>query len=604
MIGIVKKLIRDYRRTLAILSQRRRGRFGLMIVAGFIQALLEVAGILSIVPFLAVAIDQTLIDRSEILNWGYNLLNWGSTRNYLLALGLVLLLLLVARNVYGALFFYIRTRYITGTRHEVGTRLFSSYIHRTYSYFIVHDGSRLSKDVLNESYNASLSVSGLLEAITNALTALALLGMLTLFNPLVAIIVVGGLSGIYAILLLSLRRGLALLGKKNYWVEASSYKIVTEALTNIKNLKTYHCEQLFDSQYRSESQKKRRLDVQLDLTRELPHFLQEIIIIGGLMVVCLIIIAVRESFAEVLPIIGLYAYAGLRFKPAINRIFSQTTTWRGKLYSIDAIVRQMEEPLGVTNISQTMDVARLSFRDRLELSDVVMSYPRAELPALNGVSLSMPVRTTIGLVGGTGSGKTTIIDILLGLLEIQSGSLSVDDVVIEATNSRRWQANIGYVPQEIILTNATIFENIAFGIAEEDIDQQRVSVVAHIAGIGDFIEQDLPERYRTVVNDRGIRLSGGQRQRIGIARALYRDPEVLILDEATSALDPATERIVMDSIHNLGKSKTILICTHRIATLKNCDHIYVVEKGRIAADGSYAHLQEHSQSFRALSRTE
>ena len=595
------KLFRDIQRTLHILSQRQRRRFWLLVVVGSLLALLEAAGVLSIVPFLAVAINPSIIETNALLKWSYDILDWGSIQTYLLILGGGVLFLLVVRNISGALYFYAGVKYSQGLIFGIAIKLFSSYLRRAYSYFITHDSSRLAKDVLEESREAGLSISSLQKAIADSLTAAALLGMLILFDPLVAVIVVFGLAGIYGIILLTLRRRLVRLGKEQYWLRVRSYKTVNEALANIKNLKTYHCEQLFDSQFHNISGQRRRIQVWLETLGGIPTYVQEIVIIGGLMLVCLLIIATRESFAEILPTVGLYAYAGLRFKPTMSRIFVSLSRWRAKLYSVDNSSRQLESGKLLLRAPQNGAVQRLAFQDRLELRDAVMSYPRSELPALNGASLSLPVHSTIGLVGRTGSGKTTIIDILLGLLELQSGSLQVDNIAIEAENRRCWQANIGYVPQEIILIEATISENIAFGITEQDIDRERVQMVARMAGIGDFIEHELPERYQTQVGGSGIQLSGGQRQRIGIARALYRDPEVLILDEATSALDPATEQIVMGAIRSLERKKTILICTHRISTLRNCDRIYVVEKGRIVADGSYAKLEKYSQDFRTIS---
>ena len=242
----------------------------------------------------------------------------------------------------------------------------------------------------------------------------------------------------------------------------------------------------------------------------------------------------------------------------------------------------------------------LPLRDRLELIDVRYSYPLAEREALQGLSISIPAHTTVGIVGGTGAGKTTAVDLILGLLVMQKGTLAVDGQPITRANVRAWQNNIGYVPQAIFLTDDTVAANIAFGQLAEEIDQAAVERAARIAELHDFVMNELPKGYDTVVGERGIRLSGGQRQRIGIARALYHDPDVLIMDEATSALDNLTERAVMDAVHNLGHAKTIILIAHRLTTVQDCDTIFMLEHGQLIAQGSYDELLDSSRKFRAM----
>ena len=246
------------------------------------------------------------------------------------------------------------------------------------------------------------------------------------------------------------------------------------------------------------------------------------------------------------------------------------------------------------------DAPALRLTERLELDDVRYSYPLAERPALDGLSLAIPARSTVGIVGGTGAGKTTAIDIVLGLLTPDAGRLLVDGMPIVAENVRAWQRSIGYVPQQIFLTDDTVSANIAFGLDAADIDQAAVERAARIAEIHDFVLREMPQGYATPVGERGVRLSGGQRQRIGIARALYHDPDVLILDEATSALDNLTEKAVMDAVHNLGHAKTIIMIAHRLSTVRACDTIFMLEHGRVVAEGSYDDLIETNRQFRAL----
>jgi ABC-type multidrug transport system fused ATPase/permease subunit len=215
------------------------------------------------------------------------------------------------------------------------------------------------------------------------------------------------------------------------------------------------------------------------------------------------------------------------------------------------------------------------------LKNIYYNYPNTSRTALKDVSFSIPAKTTVGLVGATGSGKTTTVDIILGLLEPQKGTLEVDGTVIKSQNSRSWQKSIGYVPQNIFLADDTVAANIAFGVDTKDINQDVVEKVAKIANLHNFVIEELNDQYQTTIGERGVRLSGGQRQRIGIARALYHNPQILILDEATSALDNQTEQAVMEAVNNLSKNVTIILIAHRLNTVKNCDIIYKLDKGRL-----------------------
>jgi ABC-type multidrug transport system fused ATPase/permease subunit len=234
------------------------------------------------------------------------------------------------------------------------------------------------------------------------------------------------------------------------------------------------------------------------------------------------------------------------------------------------------------------------------LENIVYQYPRAARPSLNDLCIRIPARSTVGLVGATGSGKTTMVDIILGLLQQQSGRLLVDGVEISGENRRNWQSSIGYVPQNIFLADDSVAANIAFGVAEQHIDQAAVERAARIANLHDFVVGGLPDGYRTSVGERGVRLSGGQRQRIGIARALYHRPQLLILDEATSALDNLTEQVVMDAVHNLGHEITIILIAHRLTTVRECDRIFLLDNGRVAAAGNFRELVDSNEVFRSM----
>jgi ABC-type multidrug transport system fused ATPase/permease subunit len=310
----------------------------------------------------------------------------------------------------------------------------------------------------------------------------------------------------------------------------------------------------------------------------------------------------NNDFQQIIPTMGLYLLASYRLVPALQQIYQDMTMIKSTRPVLDAIYKDLVDCQTESHRTNTPRSAILQLKEYIEFCNVSFQYPKAKEPVIRDFNLTIRLNTTIGFVGTTGSGKTTTVDILLGLLNPLQGVLRVDGVEINKNNLPMWQANIGYVSQHIYLSDDTVARNIAFGVPDNEIDHQTIKQVARLANIHDFIANELPSGYETEVGERGVRLSGGQRQRIGIARALYYNPSVLVLDEATSALDGITEDTVLDAIHNLAHKKTIIIIAHRLSTVKECDMVYMMEQGRIVAQGTYQELIGTNQQFRDMAK--
>ena len=326
----------------------------------------------------------------------------------------------------------------------------------------------------------------------------------------------------------------------------------------------------------------------------MPRFAIEAVSFGGMLLVILYFLFLGKAFINFIPIITLYAFAGYRILPAAQAVYSSLIVSRYHQPALNTLYNDMKSLKSPNPIT---DESRLIPKKSITLNNINFNYPNTKKTSLSNINLEILAGTTVGIVGATGSGKTTTVDIILGLLDAQKGTLEIDGKVINKENVRQWQRCIGYVPQQIYLADDTISANIAFGIDKKDINHDLVQKCAKIAHLDNFIVSELPEDYQTFIGERGVRLSGGQRQRIGIARALYHQPNVLILDEATSALDNITEKSVMKSISESSKNITSIFIAHRLTTIKNCDTIFLFEKGELKAHGNFLELTEKNRHF-------
>ena len=403
-----------------------------------------------------------------------------------------------------------------------------------------------------------------------------------------------------------MRHRLATIGNEQIEANAMKYMAAAEALSGIKELKVLGRERVFLERFETQALRHSEHNTTVGVISQLPRFALETIAFGGILTIVLYSLESNQDVGTIVPILATYAFAGYRLMPALQQLFANISKLRVSMPALENLFIYMTQGWAVSGpdflLTDNQDQRPLPFTSELVLKNITFRYLNAQALSINGIDLTIKPNTTIGLVGSTGSGKTTTIDIILGLLHPTSGQLLVDGIEINSSNLSRWQRNLGYVPQSIYLSDDTFTRNIAFGVPDREIDKNAVIQAARIANLHDFIEKDLPDGYETRIGEHGIRLSGGQRQRIGIARALYSDPAVLIMDEATSALDGVTEEAVMEALNTLSGKKTVILIAHRLTTVKNCDTIYILEKGRIVDQGTFEELLVSSPWFHAASR--
>lgn len=587
---------------LFLFTVKEKRKLSIILFIVLINGLLEIIGIGSIMPFISVASNPESIFSNDYLYAVYTYFNFQSFQPFLTLMGIAVIILIVINNLFRVLMTYILKRYGAMRLHSLSMRLLDRYLQQPYIYFVNRNSSELEKNILGElSVVINRVLMPGLEMIAYGVVSLLIIGLLIFIDPFLAFSVAVVLSSSYILIYLIVRRNLLRLGKERLHANNYKFKYTSEALSGIKDVKLLHREKAFLNLFEGPSRSYSLNDSSVDIISDVPKYGLETVAFGGILLILLYLINYRGNFQQIFPIIGLYAFAGYRLMPSLQKVFKGLTKIRYHSSIVGYIRAEFEKaPAQGTNHDKDKTEQRLKLDDSISLKNIVFAYPNTQEPIIKNQSLTIQANTTVGLVGSTGCGKTTLVDIILGLLEPQQGSISIDGVKIILDNISNWQANLGYVPQSIFLTDDTIARNIAFGIADEDIDLDAVKRAAEVANLAKFIEEELEHGFETVVGERGIRLSGGQRQRIGIARAVYHNPSVLILDEATSALDGLTELAIMDAIHNLSHQKTIIMIAHRLTTVKECDVIHIMDKGRILDSGKYNELIMRNDQFRRM----
>jgi len=594
-----------FKKILKLLDERERKRLYILFGAMTVSALIEVAGIVSILPFLALITNPTLINDNRYLNWLYTTLNFQSSNRFLIFIGVMVLLILIVSNILVILTMWGVSRFTNMRNFTISRRLLSRYLHQPYVFFLNKNTIELGKNILSE---VTIVTSGvlipLMQIISSGIVALFIFTMLIVVEPLLALSVIVILGVVYIFIYRMVKKKISNIGKRRFSANIELHKAVYEAFGGIKQLKLLGFEEVFINRYSKPSSEYARDNATNQIISGTPRYIMEVVAIGGIISVVLYLLASTKGFQDILPIIGLFAFAAYRIMPALQNIYASVTTMRFYVHGLDVLYKDMYsfEDKSYTTAYFKKKSPPLSLQEELRLEGITFSYPGTSKPVIDNLNIIIDSNTSVAFVGKTGVGKTTIADIILGLLRPCSGRMLVDGVEITDDNLSGWQKNLGYIPQDIYLLDDTVTRNIAFGVPDENIDMNIIRSAAQIANIHNFVTEDLPDGYQTVVGERGIRLSGGQRQRIGIARALYHNPGVLVLDEATSALDGATEKEVFEAINNIAKTKTLIIIAHRLTTIRGCDVIYVLKYGKIVGQGKYEELMRSNTEFRKIAR--
>lgn len=595
MIDIIRK-IRD------LLSTRERRMGYLLLFMILIMAFLQMVGVASVMPFVKILSSPEIVENNKYLFFVYDSLGFEGTRSFMYFLGLVMLAALVGSIAFKALTNYAILRYTHMRGYSLSRKLVQTYLRQPYDWFLDRHSADLGKSILSE---ANQVIQGallpIMKFITGVAVLIAIIALLVAVEPLLALAVALGLGGTYLLLYIIVRKYLEHIGTERVRANKERFQAVQEAFGGIKEVKVSGLEAPFLKRFEPSAKKFAKVQANANILGQLPRFALQAIAYGGAFIIILYMMGRPGGLQEALPILAVYLLAGQKLLPALSEAYKNLAKLRFTGPAIDALHKDLTGlDSGKGKLSKIRQPEALGMEHNLVMDNISYTYPKAHVPALQNLNLEISARTTIGFVGATGSGKTTTVDVILGLLWPQQGQLLVDGRPITRENLRAWQRSIGYVPQHIYLADETVAGNIAFGLPPEEVDMQAVKNAARVAELHDFVTRELSDSYDTLVGERGIRLSGGQRQRIGIARALYHNPPVLIMDEATSALDNVTEKQVMQSISRMKGERTIILIAHRLSTVQDCDMIHFLEHGKLLASGTYQELLNTSEAFRHM----
>ena len=593
-------MFRTYWLIWQIFSVSERRRSILVFVLAFVMSIFEVLGVACILPLLRLLTDQSLIHKNPTLSWLKTNSGIVSDNDFLIFVGVLTFTVILLSIAVRAFATYALSRFTMMRAYSIGSRLLRGYLSQPYVWLISRNSSEFGQSILSEVDTVVRDcILTAVMFLANFTAALFMTAFVFAIEPVIALSSLLVLFGAYVIIYMVLRPTLDRIGKLRVQANRQRFKIIQEATNGIKEVKVFGVEDHVLRRFKGPARDLAGYQVLSSNIGKLPRYVLEAIVYGGFVGMLLFMFVQRgQGMADVLPVLGVIGMAGMRLLPSLQQMYIYASSMRFSLPTLEKLKKDLGE--FERTVSDRPELKSMPLKTAIEMKNVVFRYPTSERDTLANVSFKIPANSTIGIVGRTGAGKSTAVDVIMGLFEPLSGQVLADGQVLNAENMRSWQKNIGYVPQQIFLNDDTIAANIAFVAEPENINMEAVEKAAKIANLHAFVSTELPNGYKTRVGERGVQLSGGQRQRIGIARALYHDPDVLILDEATSALDSSTERAVMDALNNLGGIKTVIMIAHRLTTIQNCDIIFLFEKGVLSAQGNYEKLLKKSKTFREM----
>lgn len=572
----------------------------LVFVAMLLASIMDVLGIVSVMPFIAFLAKPEVESVFPFVEHFRHFLGLEGFRETAFALGAVVLTTLLTANAINAVATWLLIRAIAMRMHTFSVRLLGHFMAQEYEFFFRRNSAELSHRALHQ---VARVVSGLffpaILVAARSLQVAVIFALLIAINAPLAIGIALVFGAVFVGAYQMFKQTISRAGRRASESGAARQRTSGEALAGAKEITLLGRGRWFLERYANASLAASRSEIASQAAAQLPRYALESLLFGGMIAAALVLLAFETDMDRVVPLMSLYAFAGYRIMPGLQQIFVNYSALRFNRSVLDDMRADMAMAGGDLPLARPMQVP-MGLRNELRLVNVEYRYPTDTAETITNLNLTVKARTVVGLAGSSGSGKSTIVNLLGALLYPTRGRMEVDGKQVTPENANTWRRTLGYVSQDIFLIDDTIAGNIALGIPEAERDMVALERAARLSHLHEFILSELPDGYATKIGENGVRLSGGQRQRIGIARALYHDPDLLIFDEATSALDNLTERAIMDDIATIARTKTVVLVAHRLSTLKDCNVIYLVEGGRVVANGTYDELITGNERFRSL----
>ncbi len=582
-------MMKIYRKMMILLDKQHKRKMALLVLLMLVGGVLEMLGVTMILPVMNVVLEDNAIEKHAYLQVICSVFHISNTRDLTVFVMVALILVFAVKNAF--LFWQqkIQLKFVYTNQFATSRRMMINFMERPYEYYLNADTAVIQRNITSDVNNMYGLILALLQLISEGIVfvCLVITGLAT--DVVMSLTVTALLVIVLLIIKCILKPIMKRAGEENQEYYSGLYKWIDQSVMGIKEIKIANKENYFINEYSKCGAGYVSAVQRYNLYNATPRLLIETVAIAGMILYMLIQLMNGTRVEDIMPQIGLLAVAAMRLIPCANRINNYLTSiayfepfFMGVSDNLQEDIRDAAIDYGEDAYRTKEEVEKLEIRDKIELRQITYKYPNTDVLIFDRADMVIPIGKSVGIVGTSGAGKTTVVDILLGLLRIQSGEILADGVEVRE-HYAQWLKNIGYIPQMIFMLDSTIRRNVAFGIADEEIDDDKVWQALREAQLDEFV-RGLPEGLDTSIGERGIRLSGGQRQRIGIARALLEDPEVLVLDEATSALDNETEAAIMESINRLHGRKTLVIIAHRLQTIEKCDIVYRVADGKVVRE--------------------
>lgn len=594
MIKLVRELI-------ALMSPEQRKTFLFLQFFVVLMAIAEVVGIASIGPFMALVGNIDLVQTNAVVNKVYVQSGASSPIEFLFFIGVMVLVFLAISALLSVITVWKLSYFAARTGAEIGDALYGYYLRRDFLFHSTTTSAQLTKQIATEATRITDHIlQPLVQINARIIAALFVSVAIFFYSPVISLVGLLVFLVTYCLLFFAVRGRLARNGKLISKVSKERFTLMNEGFGAIKDVQLLGREDSFIHKFRESGKVFAGAYGSSNGLYNMPRYLMEFVIYSGMVGLILILLKLYEGeLSAILPVLAVFGLAAFKLLPSFQQIYSGVAQVKSNVSAFDSVKKDLARARSAAAAASAGRADDLLLTGHVELRSVGFQYPNKPTAALNDISLAFPLKSVIGIVGPSGSGKSTLVDVLLGLISPDKGELRVGGKLVNSENIRSWQDQLGYVPQSIFLTEGSIVENVAFGIAADVVDMAKVENAIRLAHLDEWVK-GLPEGFATKIGERGVQISGGQRQRLGIARALYNDAEFLFFDEATSALDGVTEKMIMEAIEDFGRKKTIVMIAHRLNTVKNCDMIFMIEQGRVVDQGTYDHLFEHNAYFNKM----